>query len=510
MNIEQILVNSKGKFLNTFTAKKLYNASKNLDPYLVGSKSGLIVDDLETISKRIESCSSSAITATKGDKTKVLQLHRCHKKAFCPVCADNAEGQKLRKFNQLLKDNWDSVIYGYMITFTIKNGSDLFDRVDLLRDSWRKFQYLGKKGRDGEYSKFNGWHKSIEIKKEDPDIDGVVSDLWHPHQHTIVFSSSAIDYKMYDPEILLEVREYEKENGKLSPEDFKREIMQRGGCLRLEALKDGSIIPVSKVQLEWIKVTGEEGINIDVSPLWSYKDRPKDFKSLYDLDCNDSTLKSLKYSMKYSIKPEDIAHLSDQEIFDLFDLLRATRLSEIGGFLRKVPSHSKETKEEKEVRVYVEKKDKFDELKKFIFGSNIEEYMYNEKSSEYFIDEEASRSTQLYKYCLDIQKDFSISMIYEVIDYQANRVRFLKGYRAGILSSKKYVKLVKTSKVKLKESISKLRIKRDVEANLRTNGAYSRRIDRYKGEGIDLVSGMEISIRPDKEEKEVLKFRSLD
>ena len=112
----------------------------------------------------------------------------CKKHLLCPLCAIR-RGAKylanyLAKYQQCLKDNEN--LHAYMVTFTIKNGEDLNERVNFLLSHYRNMMKASRNFNDGkkgykyyEACKALGGVYSVEVKR------GKNSGLWHPHLHAV-------------------------------------------------------------------------------------------------------------------------------------------------------------------------------------------------------------------------------------------------------------------------------------------------------------------------------------
>lgn len=340
MNISQIMPNVKGREINRFNAITLKKAVSELPQYIVG-KNGLIRDDLKQISKKIERCGNTAVVASRknqnGDtENRVLEMYRCGVHKLCPTCADKVSGDRMRKIDDELKQYWDLAQYAYMITYTVKDGPDLYERVNLLKESYRRFDMMGRDREIvcsfGESSKINGASKSLEIGL------GENSEEWHPHIHSIVFTDQKIDYRTYKPEVKA-IANMIFQKGE-DTEEFKAWMIENNGCL---GVYGG--VPMSKISEEWHRATGGEGLNVRCDMLWNPKTRPKSFMSMFEKLNGKSeeeikssrylkALKAVKYSLKYSVKPSDYEKMNSGQIFEMLDVLKGTRTIEYAGFLR--------------------------------------------------------------------------------------------------------------------------------------------------------------------------------
>jgi hypothetical protein len=184
-------------------------------------------------------------------KIEVHNANYCHNPVVCPVCADRVSKRRKAIFSDPIKravrkfavspscGDWKQEYPKgytgvYMATATIKDGSNLKERIDLLQDSLKRMRKYGQKRKgersSGEWSKVQAGISNIEIKI------GSGSGLWHVHSHFLLFTDSPIDIKTKD-----------------SP--FKVNAF------------GGSSITLSKFNYEWFQASGGEGINFDVSPI---------------------------------------------------------------------------------------------------------------------------------------------------------------------------------------------------------------------------------------------------
>lgn len=127
------------------------------------------------------------------DEVKLAKAHTCKKHLLCPFCATRRAGKlvekNLERFNQVTQEN--PHLIPVMITLTVKNGSDLEERFNHLRDSFKKLQ---KRRRDwlsvgrghNEFCKIQGGAFSYEIAHNH-------ETGWHPHIHMVALLDNYID-----------------------------------------------------------------------------------------------------------------------------------------------------------------------------------------------------------------------------------------------------------------------------------------------------------------------------
>lgn len=343
--IKNIMPNYIGRKINRKNSAILKSCYNEISSNIIG-ENGTIRSDILDLSKKIKKCSHSALVAEKTDifsgevNSRVMSLHRCGQHKLCPVCADAVSGDRIRKISNLLSENWESAKYCYMLTFTIKDGIDLKERLSVLKKGYRVWYLKGKRRGNkyslGESSKIKGSTKSIEIGL------GATSKVWHPHIHSIVFTDKPLDFRVYNSDIK---KKADKLFSKKEASNFKKYMLDNGGYLYPYKNKSG-VIALSKLSSEWREATRGEGLNIRCDLVFSPADRPKKFDTLFtqltgkskdEIEKNSKlrVIRSVKYSLKYSIKTGDLDYMSSKQIFNLIDVMRVGHRSiEFGGFLR--------------------------------------------------------------------------------------------------------------------------------------------------------------------------------
>lgn len=116
------------------------------------------------------------------DQIKLVQACFCKKHLLCPLCAIRRGAQLLgryiARFDEIKAANGQ--LQPYLVTFTVKDGTDLKERYNHLKKS---LQYLHRKrhllDRDSTARSAAGAVWSYEFKR------GSGSGLWHPHVHAV-------------------------------------------------------------------------------------------------------------------------------------------------------------------------------------------------------------------------------------------------------------------------------------------------------------------------------------
>lgn len=122
------------------------------------------------------------------DKVRLHAADFCKKHTLCPLCAIRRGAKYLKayldKLAFVLAD--EPGIQAYMVTLTVVDGDDLYERFRHLRNSMKRMSQARRdhlkapfKNRHVEFAKALGGVHSIEAKR------GKNSGLWHPHVHMI-------------------------------------------------------------------------------------------------------------------------------------------------------------------------------------------------------------------------------------------------------------------------------------------------------------------------------------
>ena len=124
---------------------------------------------------------------------RLSKITTCKKHLLCPVCARIRAAKQVSRYLEridILKAENKNMKLAFL-TLTVKNGEDLEERFEHLKNSFRKFQdrrrdYI-KKGRGfNELCKVDGAVFSYEITNQ--------GNGWHPHIHAIVILNDWIDH----------------------------------------------------------------------------------------------------------------------------------------------------------------------------------------------------------------------------------------------------------------------------------------------------------------------------
>lgn len=125
---------------------------------------------------------------------RLSKMNTCKQHLLCPFCAALRASKAMQKYmeriQQVMKEN--SRLKPVMITFTVKNGADLSERVDHLMGSLRtlfdRCRDFKKKGR--------GWNEFCKVKGALYSYENTYNEKtgeWHPHVHMFALIDSWID-----------------------------------------------------------------------------------------------------------------------------------------------------------------------------------------------------------------------------------------------------------------------------------------------------------------------------
>jgi hypothetical protein len=114
---------------------------------------------------------------TESKQTILSSGHFCKRHLLCPVCAIRRGVRTLRSYHEralYLADKFDF----YLVTLTVKNGPDLFERYNHLKHAFKRLRTRGRDGY-GVWSRVSGAVWSTEFTYTD-------ENGWHPHLHVLV------------------------------------------------------------------------------------------------------------------------------------------------------------------------------------------------------------------------------------------------------------------------------------------------------------------------------------
>lgn len=130
-------------------------------------------------------------------RIKAVLPEFCRKRFLCSMCDAIRAGKTLGRYvdrvlTVLREEKWRCKCY--LVTFTVKDGEDLAERVRKLRESYRlvmkrrrRHLSISFRGKFTEAVKAIGGMQSVEVKR------GSGSGMWHPHMHCVWICDEAPD-----------------------------------------------------------------------------------------------------------------------------------------------------------------------------------------------------------------------------------------------------------------------------------------------------------------------------
>lgn len=240
---------------------------------------------------------------TFEQKLSVATANYCKNPHICPICADRSQSRRRARYDREIKRQASltrsGARYAYIMTYTVRDGGSLSERLEHLKESKRRFRTMGQrrngKRSGGEAAKITAAVSTIEIKR------GEGSSLWHPHAHDLVFTDRPIDYQVYDKAAR---RELKARYGNRIP---------RGELMKIAlgtVMLDGETVPVSKLTREWYIATGGDSCGLDITPLKHIPDgvSEKVRRKLSAMTFEQSIAYQAREVLKYPVKPYDFAN----------------------------------------------------------------------------------------------------------------------------------------------------------------------------------------------------------
>jgi plasmid rolling circle replication initiator protein Rep len=128
------------------------------------------------------------------DKTVLHEARFCQKTMLCPMCAMRRGSKLIQVYKQRIEHvrTSNKKLRLSMLTYTVKNGSDLLERFEHLQKSIRRLaerrrDFLKKGWGFNEFCKVDGWVGTYEFTNN--------GNGWHPHAHILVLHDTSFDYK---------------------------------------------------------------------------------------------------------------------------------------------------------------------------------------------------------------------------------------------------------------------------------------------------------------------------
>lgn len=164
----------QGRYLGERLAR--YGTAKNRNHQMAGY---LLAQQERSLSTRLYRCGNYLRFREWLAHDGRMTLHEgrfCQVHLLCPLCAIRRGGKMLRRYVErarFIAADHDL----YLVTLTVKNGYDLFERFQHLKGSVRKLRERARKGY-GAFAQASGALWSFELTRGK---DG----SWHPHVHMV-------------------------------------------------------------------------------------------------------------------------------------------------------------------------------------------------------------------------------------------------------------------------------------------------------------------------------------
>lgn len=149
------------------------------------------VPDLQAMAGKVASCGDYLVFRHyyTVDKVRLHGASLCRKHLLCPLCAIRRGSKALKAY----ADRWECIkaqkpaLKPFLVTLTIKDGSDLEERFKHLYKSQKELWQQRHRKYVSPLDCVEGAVWSYEIKR------GSGSGLWHPHLHMIALSETQPD-----------------------------------------------------------------------------------------------------------------------------------------------------------------------------------------------------------------------------------------------------------------------------------------------------------------------------
>lgn len=230
------------------------------------SDRGLTRSDIYEKMEKMFACADRVEASDAGENDEgrpmvdIIRANWCKTPAVCAICSARLQGRRRVIYENPIKKAVREFPHRYMVTFTVKDGPDLGGRLDHLRAAFRAWYRKGQVRRDmvsGEISRSRGESGKVRAALAGVELKKTDAGLWHCHIHALVFTDERLDYQVYDP---VRLRDLKKRLGR------RPSASELRSCVNTWASCGGSVVPVSKLSAEWIACSGDS-VNIDCRPL---------------------------------------------------------------------------------------------------------------------------------------------------------------------------------------------------------------------------------------------------
>jgi hypothetical protein len=165
---------------------------RRLNKMMVIPALAFLMEGEDTEYQRVRGCGNTVYSATCTNcGTKHFSgFWRC-KSRWCLNCSHVKQLiwiARIKERVEQLSENY----YVCMLNLTIRDGSDITERLKVLERAWRCFQHDDLESRKMFKKRFLGGVRSLEVKR------GKNSGMWHPHYHCLLIIPKGDFQKDYD------------------------------------------------------------------------------------------------------------------------------------------------------------------------------------------------------------------------------------------------------------------------------------------------------------------------
>ena len=139
------------------------------------------------------------------NQVRLYAFTACRKHLLCPFCAMRRGAKYLQAYYErlqviLAEQPSERPLKAYMVTLTVKDGANLWERYSALRNALKRYQQRRRDALKGqgmvEYAKATGGVMSSEVRR------GKGSGSWHPHVHMVWLCEQKPDARQLSKEWL--------------------------------------------------------------------------------------------------------------------------------------------------------------------------------------------------------------------------------------------------------------------------------------------------------------------
>ena len=291
-----------------------------------GEKSNIALHsylDFEKLQSQLGGCGNYLVFNqyyTVG-QVRLAKASFCKNHLLCQLCAIRRGAKQVGAYMDRCEtiEAKNKNLKPYLLTLTVKNGTDLAERFEHLQTSVKKMlkrrrDFLSSGNGQSQLSKVHGGVFSYELTKK--------SKEWHPHVHMVIYM---------DPNDPLDFP-FDARPHKFSPDEWSTLTPAQKKFEKQKWQNWGEVASQSELSKEWQRITGDSKI-VDLRPI--SQDRASGLVEVF------------KYALKFSdLKPE--------ENITAYSYLKGKRLTGSFGNLWGVKVPEKMTDELLEDLPYVE------------------------------------------------------------------------------------------------------------------------------------------------------------